>query len=498
MNITITGLALLLSFSLIVFSSQAAFAGNNDLTFTKVANPDTVIQGLGTVVTYTFTTQNGLQDLINCSLVDTKFGTIFSGQTILFGQGRVDVRVIAVSDTETNTATLTCFTDSGTQEQRVDSETVTAITPSVLIVKTASKTQGQVGVDPLQATAGVDIFYAFKVTNTGDIPLTNCVVTDPNLPGLVSNVPTPLAPQAMHTVFSTVAKQYANDFQNTGTVTCADVAMVTPTDSDTADVDIVDPMLTIVKRVDGQLGPISVPDGTFVAYSFKVTNTGDIPLTNCVVSDPLVNLIINNDIPTPLAPQAMHTVFANIYQINAPGPVVNTATVTCDPEAMVTPTDISNTVTVNVLQNPAVMLIKIANPTITQPGETVTYTYDATNNGDVPLTNCNINDDKLGQIGPTNFPLAVGESKPFQASTEIFVDTKNTAKIVCTTGVEPPMVNDTAMATVTIIFVGGEFLPIDSTALMLAGLQTSALWILPAVAGLAGTGYYLIRFRNKE
>ncbi len=60
------------------------------------------------------------------------------------------------------------------------------------------------------------------------------------------------------------------------------------------------------------------------------------------------------------------------------------------------------------------------------------------------------------------------------------------------------MVTDTAMATVTIIFVGGEFLPIDSTALMLAGLQTSAVWILPAVAGLAGTGYYLIKFRNKE
>jgi len=47
--------------------------------------------------------------------------------------------------------------------------------------------------------------------------------------------------------------------------------------------------------------------------------------------------------------------------------------------------------------------------------------------------------------------------------------------------------------------VGGELLPIDSTALVLAGLQTSAIWMLPVLAGLAGAGFYLIKFRtNKE
>jgi len=47
--------------------------------------------------------------------------------------------------------------------------------------------------------------------------------------------------------------------------------------------------------------------------------------------------------------------------------------------------------------------------------------------------------------------------------------------------------------------VGGEFLPIDSTALVLAGLQTSAIWMLPVLAGVAGAGLYLVKFRmNKE
>ena len=47
--------------------------------------------------------------------------------------------------------------------------------------------------------------------------------------------------------------------------------------------------------------------------------------------------------------------------------------------------------------------------------------------------------------------------------------------------------------------VGGELLPIDSTALVLAGLQTSAIWMLPVLAGAAGVGVFYIKTRmNKE
>ncbi len=47
--------------------------------------------------------------------------------------------------------------------------------------------------------------------------------------------------------------------------------------------------------------------------------------------------------------------------------------------------------------------------------------------------------------------------------------------------------------------VGGELLPIDTTALMLAGLQSSAIWMLPVLAGAAGAGAYYIKTRmNKD
>jgi len=41
--------------------------------------------------------------------------------------------------------------------------------------------------------------------------------------------------------------------------------------------------------------------------------------------------------------------------------------------------------------------------------------------------------------------------------------------------------------------VGGEIIPIESTALLLAGLQTSAVWILPVIFSAAGIGLVLLR-----
>ena len=46
--------------------------------------------------------------------------------------------------------------------------------------------------------------------------------------------------------------------------------------------------------------------------------------------------------------------------------------------------------------------------------------------------------------------------------------------------------------------VGGEFLPIDSTALFLAGLQSSAIWMLPVLAGAAGASAFYIKTRMSK
>ena len=44
--------------------------------------------------------------------------------------------------------------------------------------------------------------------------------------------------------------------------------------------------------------------------------------------------------------------------------------------------------------------------------------------------------------------------------------------------------------------VGGEFLSVDSTALVLAGLQSSAIWMLPVLAGAVGAGFAVFKLRR--
>ena len=46
--------------------------------------------------------------------------------------------------------------------------------------------------------------------------------------------------------------------------------------------------------------------------------------------------------------------------------------------------------------------------------------------------------------------------------------------------------------------VGGEFIPIDSAALMLAGLQTSAIWMLPVLAGVAGSAFGILYIKYRR
>jgi len=46
--------------------------------------------------------------------------------------------------------------------------------------------------------------------------------------------------------------------------------------------------------------------------------------------------------------------------------------------------------------------------------------------------------------------------------------------------------------------VGGELLPIDSTALILAGLQSSAIWMLPVLAGVAGSAFGVLYIKSRR
>ena len=46
--------------------------------------------------------------------------------------------------------------------------------------------------------------------------------------------------------------------------------------------------------------------------------------------------------------------------------------------------------------------------------------------------------------------------------------------------------------------VGGESLPVDASALMLGGIQSSAMWMLPVLAGTIGTSVWVILARMQK
>jgi len=45
--------------------------------------------------------------------------------------------------------------------------------------------------------------------------------------------------------------------------------------------------------------------------------------------------------------------------------------------------------------------------------------------------------------------------------------------------------------------VAGQLLPLDSTTLFLAGIQSMTVWMIPTILGLAGAGVYLVKFRKQ-
>jgi len=66
----------------------------------------------------------------------------------------------------------------------------------------------------------------------------------------------------------------------------------------------------------------------------------------------------------------------------------------------------------------------------------------------------------------------------------------------CDDGNTEPFDGCSAICEIEFEEVAGELLPLDSTALFLAGIQSMTVWMIPTVLGLAGVGVYLVKFRK--
>ena len=359
------------------------------------------------------------------------------------------------------------------------------IQPAITVVKSHGTPSG--------ATAGSTVVYSFLVTNTGNVPLTSVGVTDPKVTSVLCPVST-LAVAASTTCTATYtltqADINAGVVNNTATATgtAPNAVVVTATSSDVLSI-----ARTAALTLDKQAGtPSGNTVGSTIAYTFVVTNTGNVTLNPVTVTDPKVGTL---SCPTSTLTPGATTSCTGTYTLTATdvdaGHVANTATATGTPPAGVTPapsaTDSTDTV---IPSNPAITVDKQAGtPSGSTAGSTIAYTFTVVNTGNVTLTTVAVNDPKLGgAVTCAATTLAAGASTtcgPVSYTlTQADVDAGHVANTATATGKSPTGATVTGTDSTDTSIVASPALTVDKTHDALTGT---------GVAGTVVTYHFLVK-----
>ena len=246
--------------------------------------------------------------------------------------------------------------------------------PAIEIVKSGS---------PAVAHEGDPVTYTFLVTNTGDVDLTNVSVDDDIL-GHIGDIASLPEGEDATLEFETVAP--GDDVTNVATACGFDPSQVEVCDDDDHSLDVIHPDIEIVKT-----GAETAQEGDEVEYSFLVTNTGDVDLTNVSVDDDILGHI--GDIASLPAGEDETLTKA----VDAPADDVRNVAEACGLDPLQEEVCSEDDHTIDVI-HPAIDVVK-SGAEFAHEGDEVTYTFTVSNIGDVDLTNVSVDDDILGHIG---------------------------------------------------------------------------------------------------
>ncbi|MCC6496795.1 MAG: DUF11 domain-containing protein [Propionibacteriaceae bacterium] len=440
-----------------VDSTDTAISAGPAITLVKTAGTPSG-SSAGDTIDYSFlVTNTGNVTLASVAVTDPQVGTVACPDTTLAPGGSttcsatytlthadVDAGVVV------NTASVAGNPPAGDPVTGTDSVTTTVpASPSIALDK-------QAGV-PTGSTAGSTIDFSFLVSNTGNVTLSSVAIADLKA-GPVTCVEATLAPGASTTCAATYVLTQAD--VDSGHVANSATASGTPpigapvTGADSTDTSLTPgPAMTLVKTAGTPSGNTA---GSTIAYSFLVTNTGNVTLTSVSVTDALVGTVTCPD--TTLAPGGSTTCAATYTLTQADvdaGSVVNTASVAGNPPAgdPVTGTD---SVTTTIPASPSITLVKTAGtPSGSSAGDTIDYSFLVTNSGNVTLASVAVTDPQVGAVSCPDTTLAPGGSTTCAATyvlTQADVDAgavENTASVAG----DPPAgdpVTDTDSTTTTI------------------------------------------------
>ena len=303
--------------------------------------------------------------------------------------------------------------------------------PAIAIVKTINGADAN-DAPGVTVPEGSVMQIRFLVTNTGDVDLSDVKVTDSviDASGIVCPRTTLAVGASMSCMAVLDAPAPGVQHTNVGVVTAKDAAGTVVTDDDPANANVpAAPSVKIIKKINGDdanAAPgVTVADGSTMAVTFEVTNTGNVVLDDVTVTDDTIDASAIECGASSLAPGESMTCTADLA---APAPGVqhtNTGAVegTSPQGVKVTDDDPANA---NVTPVPGIKVIKRINgdDANAAPGvkvdedSTMAVTFEVINTGNVKLTDVQVSDDviKAGDIDCPKTELARGETMVCTAS----------------------------------------------------------------------------------
>ncbi|MGA0568337.1 DUF7507 domain-containing protein [Rathayibacter sp. KR2-224] len=459
------------------------------LTLVKSVTP-TSVGKVGDSVTYSFlVTNTGNTTLKNPQVAEKTFSgtgtapapacppaTLAPGDSVTCTADYTLTQADVNAGKVTNTATATANAPSGPDPVSPESSAVVTVPPAPAITVVKSASPGDVG----HFTVGQVVTYSFVITNTGNVSLANVVPVEGAFTGSGSmSVPVcdagaaSLAPGAQVTCTAlytiTQADVDAGSITNHVTATGTPPSGPDPVSPD-SQVTIPAPSNPSIGLLKSATPTTVTAAGQSVAYSFLVTNTGNVTLTNPQVTETAFSG--TGTAPAPVCPPATllpgaqvtctATYVATQADLDA-GSITNTATATGTPPSGTDPVSDPSSAAVTATPAPAITLIKTATPIqIDSAGQVITYSFLITNTGNVSLKNPTVAETDFtgtGSMPNANCPaivLAPGASVTCTAdytATQADVDAgsvKNTATATGTPQTGKPPVSEPSSAVVAV------------------------------------------------
>ena len=280
-------------------SKTANATQNPELTLDKTT-PSTGYSALGDSVSYNYNLNNTGNVTLSgpFTVSDDKAVVTCPATASLAPDASIDCTAsYSVTQTDldagfvTNTATGHASFDSSPMDSNEDNATVLGTQiASLELTKTGVL---NINIVPPNSVANVGdtVTYMFSLQNTGNVTLTNIVVSDPGLPSLICSI-TSLAPgvsvncASSNNNYSLIqADINTGSIANTATATGKDPNNDDVIGSDSSIVNIPqEPVIGIAKRMVGN--PVMVSPGTWdVTFNFLVKNYGNVPLSALQVMD---------------------------------------------------------------------------------------------------------------------------------------------------------------------------------------------------------------------